>query len=39
MSDINLDQARAALAAALDKSIEIGVKMNIAVVDGGLLFE
>jgi uncharacterized protein GlcG (DUF336 family) len=35
MTDINLDQARAAVTAAIQKSQEIGVKMNIAVVDAG----
>ena len=35
MSDITLEQAQAALAAALKKSIEIGTKMDIAVVDAG----
>ena len=35
MSDITFDQAQSALAAALGKSREIGVKMNIAVVDAG----
>ena len=35
MSDITLEQAQAALAAALKKSIEIGTKMDIAIVDGG----
>jgi uncharacterized protein GlcG (DUF336 family) len=35
MSDVTLDQAQAALRAALDKSAEMGVKMDIAVVDAG----
>jgi uncharacterized protein GlcG (DUF336 family) len=35
MSDINLEQAQTAVAAALAKAKEIGVKMNIAVVDAG----
>ncbi|MCC6126678.1 MAG: heme-binding protein [Pirellulales bacterium] len=35
MSDITLEQAQAAVAAALAKAKEIGVKMNIAVVDAG----
>ena len=35
MSDITLDQARQALAAAEKKAIEIGTKMDIAVVDAG----
>jgi uncharacterized protein GlcG (DUF336 family) len=35
MSDITLEQAQAALAAAMAKAKEIGVKMNIAVVDAG----
>lgn len=35
MNDISLQQARAAVNAALEKSKEIGVKMNIAVVDSG----
>jgi uncharacterized protein GlcG (DUF336 family) len=35
MPDITLQQAHAAVEAALEKSQEIGVKMNIAVVDGG----
>ncbi len=33
--DISLDQAMAALAAAREKSEELGVAMNIAVVDAG----
>lgn len=36
MSDITLDQARGAVNAALEKSKELGVKMNIAVVDAGV---
>jgi uncharacterized protein GlcG (DUF336 family) len=35
MSDITLEQAQAAVAAAMAKAREIGVKMNIAVVDAG----
>ncbi|MCP4246463.1 MAG: heme-binding protein [bacterium] len=35
MNDISLEQARSAVAAALEKSKEIGVKMDIAVVDAG----
>ncbi len=35
MNDITLQQARAAVTAAIEKSQEIGVKMNIAVVDSG----
>ncbi len=35
MSDITLSQAKAATVAAIAKSLEIGVKMNIAVVDAG----
>ena len=35
MSDISLEQAEAAVAAAKKKSNEIGVKMDIAVVDAG----
>lgn len=35
MSDINLDQAQSAVAAAMEKSRAIGVLMNIAVVDAG----
>ncbi|MFT6110846.1 MAG: hypothetical protein ACJA2W_003774 [Planctomycetota bacterium] len=35
MSDITLDQARQALEAAEKKAIEIGTKMDIAVVDAG----
>ena len=35
MSEISLQQARAAVDAALEKSKAIGVKMNIAVVDAG----
>ena len=35
MSDITLAQAQSAVAAALQKSKEIGVKMNIAIVDAG----
>ena len=35
MSDVTLSQAKAATVAAIAKSLEIGVKMNIAVVDAG----
>ena len=35
MSEITLQQARAAVNAVLEKSKEIGVKMNVAVVDAG----
>jgi uncharacterized protein GlcG (DUF336 family) len=35
MSDVTLDQAHAALKAALGRSKEIGVQMDIAVVDAG----
>lgn len=35
MSDITLEQANAAIVAALAKARELGVKMNIAVVDVG----
>ncbi len=35
MSDITLDQARLAVAAAEKKAIEIGTKMDIAIVDAG----
>jgi uncharacterized protein GlcG (DUF336 family) len=35
MDDITLAQADAAVAAALEKAEQIGVKMNIAVVDAG----
>ena len=35
MSDITLERANAAIKAALAKSQELGVKMNIAVVDAG----
>ena len=35
MSEITLQQARAAVNAVLEKSQEIGVKMNVAVVDAG----
>ena len=35
MSDITLTQAQAALQAAITKSEEIGVKMDIAIVDAG----
>ena len=35
MDDITLEQARAAVAAALTKAEQIGTKMNIAVVDAG----
>ena len=35
MSDITLEQARAAVTAAIEKSKEINCKMDIAVVDAG----
>lgn len=35
MSNITLEQARKIIDAAVQKSIELGVKMNIAVVDSG----
>ncbi len=35
MSEITLQQARAAVNAVLEKSQEIGVRMNVAVVDAG----
>ena len=35
MNEISLQQARAAVNTALEKSKEIGVKMNVAVVDAG----
>ena len=35
MNEITLQQARAAVNTALEKSKEIGVKMNVAVVDAG----
>jgi uncharacterized protein GlcG (DUF336 family) len=35
MADINLQQARAAVTAALDKARELNVRMNIAIVDAG----
>jgi uncharacterized protein GlcG (DUF336 family) len=35
MSDITMKQARAAVDAAFNKSDELGVKMNIAIVDAG----
>ena len=35
MDDITLQQAQAAVTAALKKADQIGVKMNIAVVDAG----
>ena len=35
MSNITLEQAHTAVAAALEKSQEIGAKMDIAVVDAG----
>jgi len=35
MNDITLQQARAAVEAALEKADEIGTKMDIAVVDAG----
>jgi uncharacterized protein GlcG (DUF336 family) len=35
MDDMTLEQARGAVTAALAKATEIGVRMNIAVVDAG----
>lgn len=35
MSDISLEQAQAAVEAAINKATEIGTKMDIAVVDAG----
>ena len=35
MSDITLEQAQVALGAAIKKSQELGVKMDIAIVDAG----
>jgi len=35
MSEVSLQQARAAVDTALEKSKTLGVKMDIAVVDGG----
>jgi len=35
MSDITIEQARAIVSAAITKAVEIGTKMNIAVVDAG----
>ena len=35
MSDITLTQAKAAIEAAIGKANELGVKMNIAIVDAG----
>ena len=35
MSDITLQQAHAAVEAALEKSQQLGVKMDIAIVDAG----
>lgn len=35
MSNITLEQAQKVVAAAIEKSKELGVKMNIAVVDAG----
>ena len=35
MDDITLQQAGAAVAAAVAKAVEIGAKMNVAVVDAG----
>jgi uncharacterized protein GlcG (DUF336 family) len=35
MDDITLEQAKAAVAAAIEKAEQIGTKMNIAVVDAG----
>ncbi|MFG0319496.1 MAG: heme-binding protein [Planctomycetota bacterium JB042] len=35
MSDITLDQAQTAVAAAVAKAAELGLKMDVAVVDAG----
>jgi uncharacterized protein GlcG (DUF336 family) len=35
MEDITLQQARAAVTAAVEKSQQLGLKMNIAIVDAG----
>ena len=35
MNDITLQQARTAVTAAIEKSQELGLKMNIAIVDAG----
>jgi uncharacterized protein GlcG (DUF336 family) len=35
MSDITMEQAHAAVSAAIEKSTSMGVKMDIAVVDAG----
>lgn len=35
MSDITLEQAQAAVAAAVRKAAELGLKMDVAVVDAG----
>ena len=35
MSDITLQQAKAAVSAAIEKSQQLGVKMDIAIVDAG----
>lgn len=35
MSDITLEQAQAAVAAAVARSADMGVKMNVCVVDAG----
>ena len=35
MNELSLEEARSAVNAALERSKEIGVKMNIAVVDSG----
>ena len=35
MNDIMLEQAHAAISAAIEKSQQIGVTMDIAIVDGG----
>lgn len=35
MSDITLDQAQAAVSAAVKRSAELGLKMDVAVVDAG----
>lgn len=33
--NVTLEQAQVAVQAAIDKSLEIGVKMSIAIVDSG----
>lgn len=34
-NEMSLDQARKAVTAAIEKSVQLNVKMNIAIVDGG----